>query len=116
MSGLGKPLALVGVATVVLTAAWILFANSSNPVREVPYYDPAEVGLKQDLKQGEHHVVSDFRLVNQAGDTVTRANFAGKITVVDFFFTTCKGICPLMNTQMKRVYEKFKGNPKVNFI
>ena len=87
MSGLGKPLALVGVATVILIAAWMLFANQDGYVKEIPYYDPTEEGFKQNIREGEHHVVSDFKLINQAGDTITRAEFTGKITVVDFFFT-----------------------------
>ncbi len=32
----------------------------------------------------------------------------GKVYVVGYFFTTCPGICPEMNTNMKKVYEKFK--------
>jgi protein SCO1/2 len=29
--------------------------------------------------------------------------------VVEFFFTTCKGICPKMNRNMKDVHERLKG-------
>lgn len=110
-----RPLSIALVAAVLLFGIWY-FMPHDQPLKEIPYYDPTEEGFKKDIKPGEHHVVSDFRLVNQAGDTITRANFAGKLTVVDFFFTTCQGICPLMNTQMKRVYEKFKGNDSVFFI
>lgn len=115
MSSLAKPLALVGAAAVILVAVWLLIPHDQ-PVKDVPYYDPTEEGLKKDIKPGEHHVVADFKLINQAGDTVTRADFAGRITVVDFFFTSCKGICPVMNSQMERVYNEFKGNDSVLFI
>jgi protein SCO1 len=33
--------------------------------------------------------------------------------VADFFFTTCPTICPIMKTQMLRVYEKYADNPDV---
>lgn len=115
MSALKKPLAMVGAGVVILVAVWLLIPHDQ-PVKDVPYYDPTEEGFKKDIKPGEHHTVSDFRLINQAGDTVTRAHFSGKITVVDFFFTTCQGICPRMTTQMKRVYEEFKGNDSVLFL
>lgn len=115
MSSLAKPLALVGVAAVILIAVWLMIPHDQ-PVKDVPYYDPTEQGLKANIKPGEHHVVTDFKLINQDGDTITRANFVGKITVVDFFFTTCQGICPVMNSQMQRVYEAFKGNDSVLFI
>lgn len=115
MKSLLKPLALVGGGVAVLLIVWLLIPHNQ-PVKDVPYYDPTEEGFKKDIKPGEHHVVSDFTLIDQAGDTVTRANFSGKLTVVDFFFTTCQGICPRMNTQMQRVYETFKGNDTVLFL
>lgn len=115
MSSLAKPLALAGAGAVILVAVWMLIPHDQ-PVKDVPYYDPTEEGLKKDIKPGEHHVVSDFKLINQAGDTITRSDFVGRITVVDFFFTSCQGICPVMTSQMQRVYEEFKGNDSVLFI
>lgn len=115
MRGIGKPLALVGAAIAILVGLWFVFPHADS-LKEVPYYDPIETRFKGNIKPGEHHKVSDFSLVNQVGDTITRKQFEGKITVVDFFFTTCQGICPLMKTQMKRVYEEFKGNDSVLFI
>lgn len=115
MRGVGKPLALVGAAIAVLVGIWFIVPHDES-LKEVPYYDPIEANLKKDIKPGEHHVVTDFTLINQAGDTITRKDFAGRITVVDFFFTTCQGICPLMKTQMQRVYETFKGNDSVLFL
>ena len=32
------------------------------------------------------------------------------VYVAEYFFTTCKGICPKMNNNLKSVYEEFKGN------
>jgi protein SCO1 len=53
--------------------------------------------------------VRPFVFVNQQGDTVTEENTAKKIYAVEFFFTTCKGICPRMNKNMLRVYNEFKN-------
>ena len=53
-------------------------------------------------------VVQPFSFVNQDGRTVTEQDVAGKVYVAEYFFTTCKGICPDMNTNMKKVYEEFK--------
>lgn len=52
--------------------------------------------------------VQPFSFVNQDGQAFTNKDMAGKVCVVEFFFTTCTGICPQMNSNMKRVYEKFK--------
>ena len=42
-------------------------------------------------------VVQPFNFINQDGKKVTEANLLGKVTVVEYFFTTCKGICPKLN-------------------
>lgn len=39
--------------------------------------------------------------------------FDGKIYVADFFFTSCPTICPIMKSQMLRVYEKFKDDERI---
>jgi protein SCO1/2 len=55
--------------------------------------------------------VPDFEFTNQNGNTVTNKNFEGKIYVVEFFFTTCPSICPIMNRKMINVQKEFYGNP-----
>jgi len=53
--------------------------------------------------------VQPFSFTNQDGEAVTDKNLLNKITVVEYFFTTCKGICPKLNTNMKQVYEIYKN-------
>ncbi|WP_240543830.1 SCO family protein [Spirosoma foliorum] len=60
--------------------------------------------------------IPDFKFVSQYGDTVTARTLDNKIYVADFFFTSCPTICPKMKVQLKRVYEKFKGNPDVMLL
>ena len=60
--------------------------------------------------------IPDFNFVSQYGDTVTAKTLDNKIYVADFFFTSCPTICPKMKVQLKRVYEKFKGNPDVMLL
>lgn len=62
------------------------------------------------------HRVQDFSFVNQEGDTITQADMKGKIYVVEYFFTTCKGICPKMNENMSTVYQAFRGNEDVKIL
>lgn len=62
------------------------------------------------------HKVGDFSFVNQEGKTVTLKDVNGKIRVVEYFFTTCKGICPKMNENMSKVYEAFRGNDKIMIL
>jgi protein SCO1 len=53
--------------------------------------------------------VEAFSFTNQDGKRMTEKDVAGKVYVAEFFFTTCKGICPVMNNNMRKVYEKFKN-------
>lgn len=60
-----------------------------------------------------YQTIPEFSFVNQDSNIVTDKTFEGKIYVVDFFFTTCPSICPVMHRNMLKVYEKYKGNPDV---
>ncbi len=62
------------------------------------------------------HKVPDYKLVNQDSNWVTPADFAGKVYVADFFFTSCPTICPTMKKEMLRVYQAFKDNEEVAII
>ena len=57
--------------------------------------------------------IAPFSLVNQDGDTITNANFEGKIYITDFFFTSCPAQCPKMKREMLRMLEKYKDNDDV---
>ena len=63
-----------------------------------------------------YHTIPDFAFVDQYNDTVTGKTLDNKIYVADFFFTTCPTICPKMKVQLKRVYEKYKGNASLMFL
>ncbi|MEO5591147.1 MAG: SCO family protein [Chitinophagaceae bacterium] len=52
--------------------------------------------------------VQPFSFINQNNQVVTEKDVAGKVYIAEYFFTTCKGICPKMNTNMKKLYETFK--------
>ena len=52
--------------------------------------------------------VQPFAFTNQDGKTITNQTISNKVVAVEYFFTTCKGICPRMNNNLKKVYEEFK--------
>jgi protein SCO1 len=55
--------------------------------------------------------VQPFSFTNQNGKMITERDVEGKVYVTEFFFTTCKGICPKMNANMRRVYDVYKNDP-----
>jgi protein SCO1/2 len=56
-------------------------------------------------------VVQPFSLTNQDGNNVTDSITRGKVHVVNFFFTTCRSVCPRMNNNLKVIYDEFAKNP-----
>lgn len=55
--------------------------------------------------------IPDFQFVDQDSQAVTAATVQGKVHIVDFFFTSCPTICPIMKTEMLKVYEVYKDEP-----
>lgn len=51
-----------------------------------------------------------FLLTNQDNKQVSNATYAGKVYVLEFFFSTCPTICPKMNANLKTVQAAFAGN------
>lgn len=52
-----------------------------------------------------------FSFINQDRETISNEDYEGKVYVVEFFFTTCPSICPIMNRRMVEIQDKFFGNP-----
>lgn len=55
--------------------------------------------------------IRPFQFTNQDGQLVTQEIVKGKVFVAAYFFTTCKGICPRMNNNLKTVYDALKAEP-----
>lgn len=55
--------------------------------------------------------VPDFNFINQNNEEVSNSFYKGKVYVVEFFFTTCPTICPIMTQNTVLLQNKFYGNP-----
>ncbi|MCU0381525.1 MAG: SCO family protein [Chitinophagaceae bacterium] len=63
------------------------------------------------------HKIRPFRLQNQLGDTVGLEALAGRIVIVDFFFTSCPSICPTLTRNMKKLQQAFvKTDSMLRFV
>lgn len=58
--------------------------------------------------------VQPFAFINQNGKTITDKDVEGKVYVTEYFFTTCKAICPMINANMRRVFDEYKDEK--NFL
>ena len=92
------------------------YKNKHRPTLEtdkcLPIYGP-KVPFNSKNYKGKDFVdtayfkVPPFAFLDQNGDTITEKFMDGKVTVVDFFFTTCKSICIDMTSNLHKVQEKF---------
>ena len=63
-----------------------------------------------------YSTIKPFTFVSQDSTVVTGKTFDNKIYVADFIFLSCTSICPIMTSEMKKVYEAFKTNPHIFFL
>ena len=59
--------------------------------------------------------VPSFSFTDQEGKVITEKDLSGKVYVAEYFFTTCRGICPKLNTNMKKLVADFAGEPDIRF-
>ncbi|MCM8568568.1 SCO family protein [Gramella jeungdoensis] len=88
--------------------------------KELPVYNPSDfnpelVDISLQNKK-EDHTVLDFELINQNGELITQDHYKDKIYIVDFFFTSCPSICPIMTTNMAKLQNKFYNENDVMFL
>ncbi len=55
--------------------------------------------------------VPKFELTDQNNLVISNQNYDNKVFVVEFFFSTCPSICPIMNRNMIDIQAKFQNNP-----
>jgi protein SCO1 len=71
---------------------------------------------KSKLEIPVYGVVPEFEFVTQDGSVFGRENLLGKISVVDFFFTTCQTVCPIMVVEKQKIYKAFDDTDLVQIV
>lgn len=63
-----------------------------------------------------YYSVEGFQLIDQDGRLFSSTKLIDKIWVVDFIFTTCSSICPIMTKNMAALHRSFQGVDDVVFV
>ena len=63
------------------------------------------------LLNNERKKVPDFKFINQNKELISNNDYLGKVFIVEFFFTTCTTICPIMNTNLVHIQNSFTAFP-----
>jgi protein SCO1/2 len=109
-------------SSIAILMCLMVFLNSCNNTsnRVLPIYNPSnfnpELVDKSLRNSNKYHTVSDFELINQNGKTITQNDYKDKIYVTDFFFTSCKTICPIMTNNMAKLQDEFLNDNDIMFL
>lgn len=96
----------------LLTGCVLLASCAKKEQPPLPIFGEREVEGKDTV----YHTIANFQFVDQDSATITNDTFKDKIYVADFFFTSCRTICPIMKTQMLRVYDSIQHDPQVRLL
>jgi protein SCO1/2 len=91
---------------------FLLFSSCTSTETKLPYLGNPVVKESETILPK----IAEFKFTNQDHATITNKTFENKIYVADFIFLSCPTICPKMTSEMKSVYEMYKGNSKVAFL
>ena len=95
--------ALITILAIAYSYIYFFKVEETLPIYQPFDINPALVDL--DLRNEEDHRISDFKLINHLGDTISKADVEGQILVVDFFFTRCATICPVMSSNLQLLHD-----------
>lgn len=107
---------LLALSSVII----VLMYQALKPEKRLPVYQPSMVNPELVdstlVYVKKYHSIADFKLINQNGDTISQADYADKIYVADFFFTTCPTICPVMTANMADLQQIIKDDEEVMLL
>ncbi len=88
------------LVVLLLLAVWVILDRVGRDAVPLPEIGP----------------VPGFALRDETGSPVDESLFRGKVSVVDFIFTSCAGICPMMSGRMAWLQEELRDHPDVRFV
>lgn len=102
------------IPKLALTLPTLLLLNCTPgaPKLLLPVYGEKQVS-KEVKTDTLYHTIGDFKFTNQYGETVSKETVKNKIYVANFFFASCKSICPEMSTNLIDVQKAFAKDDSV---
>jgi protein SCO1/2 len=107
-----KALRTIIPVLLLLTACNRPVKNNDLPFYNTPDFTPVWLTPDDDAYKSIH-TIPTFNLTNQLGQVITNKSTAGKIYVANFFFASCRNICPPMMDNLAKVSEAYAGDNNV---
>jgi protein SCO1 len=74
------------------------------------------LGCRGDAALADYGAVPAFELRDQRGATVRSADLHGRVLIVDFIFTSCPDVCPLLTDQLAGLRKQLPEKAPVAFV
>jgi len=104
----------------MLITGIILNVSCNSDTKKLPIYGERSTQEKEvdgkTIIDTIYQTIPDFSFINQDSVVLTQKFFDGKIYVANFFFTHCPSICPTMQRNLLKAYQKYKGNKQIAFL
>lgn len=92
---------LIVIVVLILAVVSLFVINKAEQSREeLPYFGQ----------------IPPFEFLTQDSTVFTQAALLGKISIVDFIFTRCKGPCPVMAVHMGDLYTTYSSDADIQMI
>ena len=108
---------ILGILSIFIV---LLFFRALRPTPVLPIFQPAMVDpvlVDESIQYvKKYHRINDFSLTNQNKENITHFDYDDHIYVVDFFFTTCPSICPIMTENMVYLQSLLNDLPDIKLL
>jgi len=109
-----KTFSYVGIAFVILVFGVFVVRNYKHHLQprntrlnHVAIKLPQKSGLEYLVIDNTPKKIPDFNFIDHNNQPINNFDYEGKVYVVEFFFTTCPTICPVMNRNMMSIEKKY---------
>jgi protein SCO1/2 len=96
-------IAIAVIAVPVLI--YLVGKGGKQQFKGLPYYGEKIEPNGKDITDTIFYSVPDFHFTDQSGNAVSRQTFDNSIYIANFFFASCKDVCPRMNAEVGAVYQ-----------
>lgn len=101
---------------VIPVAIFFLLRASKQNFKRLPYYGEKIEPNGADIKDTIYYQIPPFSVTDQAGREINDKILNKNIFIANFFFTSCKDICPTMNYKLAEIYDKAKEWSEIQFV
>jgi protein SCO1/2 len=106
----------IGLSFIILVFGIIFIPRIIERVKKGTVVQGNRIDAVSNHKTAENGLLTigpapSFELTNQHNQKINNETYKGKVYVLEFFFSTCPSICPIMNKNMLDIQNEFFGNP-----